>query len=402
MKDDSTSKIDKVEKVLFYFLCGFALSLPLSKATTNIFLSLALITFFVRIFYKRDDFSKVFREYKNIFVVIFFLLAAIFISALTSDFVLQGIKRFLERYVFHIAIIFPTIFVIRDKKKIFRLAEFLICGAVLSNLSVIFQAAPKLSAKVWRFGGVTSGMIQGSLLSMFLPIYILLFLHFKEHRLKIFFFLASIIGTVSILLTGTRGAWLAAAILIPTVILIYSEKKLKNFSATLATLAIVGGIIFFTPTLSNRLATVTDLHMQSNSERLLMWKSAWQMFKDNPIFGVGYGEYKFAYQTKYISPQAKEKNLEHAHSNFFQILAECGIVGFSAFIFMIVYFSYFCLRGWSKEKNLAYLMFFSALWGMVLHGLTEYNFETAMTSKIFWFALALCLAYCRKDISAED
>ena len=391
--------IYQVEKYLFYFLCGFAISLPLSKAAANIFLSLSLAAFFTRIFYKRDDIVETFNNYKNIFSAIIFLLAAVFISALTSDAVFIGVKRFLERYVLHIAVILPTVFIIRDRKKILQLTGLLIFGAFLSNLTVIIQALPRLNEEVWRFGGVLSGMIQGSLLAMFLPIYILLFLHLKERRLKIFFAVASTVGIFSLLLTGTRGAWIAAIILIPLVVLIHAERKLKKLSAILVSLSLVGGIFFITPTLLNRVSTIADLNMQSNSERLLMWQSAWQMFKDNPLFGVGYGSYKVAYQTKYISPDAKERTLEHAHNNFMQMLAECGIVGFAAFVFMWIYFSYLCLRGWIKSRNIAYLMFFSVLWGMMLHGFTEYNFETSMTSKIFWFSLALCMAYCRKNIS---
>ena len=398
MNNNLTSKIDKVEKYLFYFLCVVAISLPLSKAVTNIFLSLSLATFFVRIFYKRDDIAKIFHDYKNIFAVIIFLLAAVFISALTSDAVLHGVKRFLERYVAHIAIILPVVFLMHDRKKILQLAGLLIFGAFLSNLTVIIQAVPHISESSWRFGGVLSGMIQGSLLAMFLPIYILLFLHLKERRLKIFFALASAFGFFALLLTGTRGAWIAAVILIPLVLLIHAERKLKKLGAILVALSLVGGIFVLTPALSSRVATITDLKMQSNSERLLMWQSAWEMFKDHPIFGVGYGSYKVAYQTKYISPDAKERTLEHAHSNFFQMLGECGIVGFSAFILMWIYFSYLCLRGWIKTRNIAYLMFFSVLWGLVLHGLTEFNFETSVPSKTFWFALALCMAYCRKNI----
>ena len=212
-----------------------------------------------------------------------------------------------------------------DRKKILQLAGLLILGAFLSNLTVIIQAVPHISESSWRFGGVLSGMIQGSLLAMFLPIYILLFIHLKERRLKIFFALASAFGVFALLLTGTRGAWIAAVILIPLVLLIHAERKLKKLGAILVALSLVGGIFVITPALSNRVATITDLKMQSNSERLLMWQSAWQMFKDNPIFGIGYGSYKVAYQTKYISPDAKERTLEHAHSNFFQMLGELSL-----------------------------------------------------------------------------
>ena len=391
-------KVAKIEKFLFYFLCGFSISLPLSKAAANIFLTLILITFFARIFYKRDDISKIFREYKNIFAAIIFLLAAVFISALVSDFPIAGVKRFLERYVLHMAIILPTIFICFERQKIILLTKLLLLGAFLTNLTVIIQAAPKISAdEVWRFGGVLSTMTQGSLLSMFLPIYILLALHLQDRKLKIFCLIMSAVGMFSILLTGTRGAWLAVLVLIPILILIYAEKKLKHFGAILISVSIVGGIFLFTPALSSRVATITDLKMQSNSERLLMWHSAFEMFKDNPIFGVGYGSYKVAYQEKYISPLAKERNLEHAHNNFLQMLAECGMVGELAFLAMIICFTYFCLKGWAREKNLAYLMFFSVLWGLVLHGVTEFNFETSMTSKIFWYSLGLCAAFCRKE-----
>ena len=177
------------------------------------------------------------------------------------------------------------------------------------------------------------------------------------------------------------------------VVLICAKSKLKAAAVLFSIFLIVVGIFMATPNLSARVATITDLQMQSNSERLLMWQSALKMFEDNPIFGVGYGQYKTAYQTKYISPLAKEKKLEHAHSNIFQMLAACGIIGTATFIFMWGYFSYFSLRRWFKNKELEWLLFFCVLWGFMLHGLTEFNFETSVPSRFFWYALSLCIAY---------
>ena len=126
-----------------------------------------------------------------------------------------------------------------------------------------------------------------------------------------------------------------------------------------------------------------------------MWESALKMFEDHPLLGIGYGQYTRAYQTQYISPDAKEPQQQHAHNNFIQLLAECGLIGAAAFLLVWAYFSYFSLSGWLKRKNLADLLFFCVLWGLMLHGLTEYNFETSVPSKIFWYALGLCLAYDR-------
>jgi len=327
------------------------------------------------------------------------MLGAVFVSAISSDVLLLSLRRFFERYIAHVLAMVSIAGIFYSREKIIFLAKLLLVGTILSNLSVVFQALPHLSEESWRFGGVLGIMPQGTLLAMFLPIYFLLLNHFQDKRIKILAAVAILIGVAAILFTGTRGAWLAALVLIPTIILIHSKNKIKHLSALTAVFALIIGLVMITPTLSNRVATITDMQMQSNSERLLMWQSAWQMFKDHPILGIGYGQYIQAYQTQYISPLAKEKTLQHAHNNFMQILAECGLVGFAAFILLLGYFSYFALKGWTAEKNFACLLFLCILWGMMLHGFTEYNFETSVTSKVLWYSLGLCLAF-RKKISA--
>ncbi len=348
-------------------------------------------------FRKHDDVLKIFQSYKKIFLVIAALLAAVFISALSSADAFFGVKKFIEKYIFHMSSMLPLIFIKYNREKIILLAKILCVGIVISNISVLVQALPRLSNEDWRFGGVLTIMSQATLLAMSLPNFLLLSIYFERRRLKIFFGFAAAIGLAATLLNGTRGAWLAVAILIPAAILLVSKNKIKSFGAILAAAAIIGGVVFMTPKFSERVASITNMQMQSNSERLLMWRSALNMFEDNPIFGVGYGQYKFAYQNIYIMPEAKERDLSHAHNNFVQMLAECGIVGLASFIFMWIYFSYFSLRGWLQRKNVACLIFFFGLWGMMLHGFTEFNFETAVNSKLFWFSLGLCLAYSRSE-----
>ena len=367
--------------------------MPLSKAVGNIFFALTLLGLIHRLILKRDDVLEIFRANRKIFCVTGIFLAAIFVSALSSDSVAYGVTRFFKRYVLHMAVMLPVIFLRFERRQIILFAELLLAGIFLSNVAVILQAVPRLSAEDWRFGGVMPPMTQASLLAMFLPVYVLLFMHFKERRRKIIFALAVLTGVAAAAFNGTRGAWLAILILTPVAVLLYTKNKLRSLSAILAVVILIGGIFVATPHLSSRLATLTNLQMQSNSERLLMWQSALKMFEDHPILGIGYGGYIPAYQTQYISPDAKEPEQKHAHNNFIQLLAECGIVGASAFLLVWGYFSHFALSGWFKRKNLSYLLFFCVLWGLMLHGLTEFNFETSVTSRVFWFSLGLCLAF---------
>lgn len=388
------SRIANVERRVFFYACGLAFFLPLSKAVGNIFLVLVLLGTIHRLILKRDDVAGILRAYEKIFLVTGILLAAVFVSALSSEFPLEGVGKFLDRYVFHMSAMLPVVLLRFERRRIILLAEFLLAGVFFSNLATVLQALPRLAEENWRFGGTMTPMTQASLLAMFLPVFVILFMHLSGRR-KIFCALAILVGLAAVLFNGTRGAWLAILILTPAVVSLYSKSRLKSLGAVFAVVILVGGIFAATPTLSNRFATLTNIHMQSNSERLLMWESALKMFEDHPLLGIGYGQYTRAYQTQYISPEAKEPQQQHAHNNFIQLLAECGLVGAAAFLLIWAYFSYFSLSGWLKRKNLADLLFFCVLWGLMLHGLTEYNFETSVPSKIFWYALGLCLAYDR-------
>lgn len=392
-------QVDKIEQRLFYYLCGVAFFLPFSKAAANIFLGLSLLAFFHRMFRKHDDAAKNFRACKKILSAIGALLAAVFISALFSGEIAEGLINFANKYIAHMSVMLPIIFIRFDREKLLKLFKFLIAGVFVSNLVVVIQTLPHLSERRWRFGGTLSVMSQGSLLIMFLPVFMLLFMYLKRRSLKILSLVGLLNCLLAMIFNGTRGAWVAALILIPAVIFLYFGFTKKSVAIFL-TFVFATGIIFFTvPAFKRRAWSIRSMKMRSNVERFLMWGSAFDMFKDHPITGVGYGQYGKAYQTKYISPEARETHLVHAHSNVMQMLGECGILGLSAFLFLWIYFSIFALRGWRREKNIACLMFLCMFWGMMLHGLTEFNFESSVPSKILWFSLAMCLSYMRLEKS---
>lgn len=131
---------------------------------------------------------------------------------------------------------------------------------------------------------------------------------------------------------------------------------------------------------------------QSNSERILLWKSSWNMFIDHPLTGIGTRNFKELYQTKYILPEAKEPYLGHAHNNFFQILAENGIFGLMSFIYL---FGYILFRTWKsyKANNSAIMLAaFLATIGFLIHGSTEWSFDNPSVSRLLWLILSLAFA----------
>jgi O-antigen ligase len=65
-------------------------------------------------------------------------------------------------------------------------------------------------------------------------------------------------------------------------------------------------------------------------ERLSQWYAGWQMFANNPVLGVGIGNYNAAYETYGLDewPVA----LGHAHNHYLTIAAEAGLVGLGAYL----------------------------------------------------------------------
>ncbi len=87
---------------------------------------------------------------------------------------------------------------------------------------------------------------------------------------------------------------------------------------------------------------------ESGQIRLIVWQGAWDIFKHNPIFGTGVET--FAYSYYQFRPVAHNLTSEwdflynKAHNEFLNYLATTGLVGFLAYISIIVTFIVFSIR----------------------------------------------------------
>lgn len=74
------------------------------------------------------------------------------------------------------------------------------------------------------------------------------------------------------------------------------------------------------------------------SGRLPMWKLAITLFIRNPIFGVGWGGYKYYYREYIWGGWNIKTSLLNTHNVYLQVLCETGIVGFTIFVYI-----FYCL-----------------------------------------------------------
>ncbi|CAN5208772.1 hypothetical protein BH11CYA1_BH11CYA1_31920 [soil metagenome] len=211
-----------------------------------------------------------------------------------------------------------------------------------------------------------------------------------SHRfLFVIVVLANFLG---LLFASERSAWLGMVCAILAISFYISPRR---FLEGLLALVVLFALAWFTvPVVQARLTPL--LNAQSDvgvTARIHIWSQAWQLFQEHPVSGVGALHFPRIDLPQAIVP-GHSKDLNHAHSNYLQILATTGILGFVSFIFLlttVMLTSY----GQAKASNSFYasigLGLLGAMISLAVAGIFEYNFGSGQVKLIQWFLLALLL-----------
>lgn len=165
-----------------------------------------------------------------------------------------------------------------------------------------------------------------------------LFFYDEDKKRKWLFLATVLFGLHPLFFAYSRGAYLAAL----TVVAFYAVVKKRSLLILVA--AILLGWQTLLPT-----SVVDRIMMTENQEgelehsagvRLVLWEQAMDAFKQNPIFGVGFGGFKF------VVPEGQ--TLTDTHNFYLKTLSEQGIIGIVLLVFLLLkaFFS-----GWRLFRN---------------------------------------------------
>ena len=386
--------VDRAEQWSFYFLAGFAFFSNLSIAVGNVFLGLTLVALCWHLCLKQDDWKDFFKLDKGVVLVIGVLIGSTFLSAVFSGNPAESLQVFADYYIYRLLGLFAVLITVRDRRRLFILLKLVAISFMINVFYILWQGGIR---NVSRTGGFVFYMSAAAFLAIGVPVSLLLWLQLKRKGEKYLAAFCGICSTGAALYNGTRGAWIAILLTSLATIFLVVGRKRAAIAYCFVISVFIGMSVIFSPILQERVETLGQLNYQSNSERILLWQSAYHMFEDHPLLGVGFGQFKKAYQTQYVLPEAKEPWLGHAHNNFMQLLAECGALGGVAFLSMWGYFVYFSIIGWRREKKIIYIFLFTVVMATMLHGLTEYNMGNSMVTKLYWFLLGISLQLINID-----
>ena len=438
-----------LNKYLLGALCLFAVASFLSIAGANVFLGISTLLFLIVLFKNKG--TDISYEDKHYFKAIAVLAGALFISALCSVKIGYGLKTWADFFLWRFMPFMIVLSCFANKENAKKLLTAIYSGFLISCLYAIYQGVFvfKLNIAHGRADSfVGHPMTLAGWSCILLPV--LLVLVFRKgisKKLQLGCAVLFAIGCAALVFNSTRGAWLALAIVLPLISLPFILQSKKLFMGFASAIVVLGLVLANNASFMKRFDSISDTkHNWSNVSRFIIWDTAYGIFKEHPVLGIGLGSFAKEYQSKFVDSkemkqQAAEyhnyrKNLKqkkltadqkkytkakvqelaaasrklwenkmlralsHAHNNFIQMLAENGLVGFLAYIFAFGYILWKNIKNYFFNKNPYALMIVGSTTALMLQGLTEYNFGNSSVMKIYWFVLA-CLIVLAREYNKE-
>ena len=217
---------------------------------------------------------------------------------------------------------------------------------------------------------------------LFLLFYLGYFIKYIQTPLKntSYIFLILLLGTLSIYITGERMAliiFISGAIIV-NIGLLLEYKKIRKYIffglfLIVSFLAIAQQAF---PELNNRMVTdlLNKLSNFSSSDYMLVFKSAYAVWMENPIFGTGFHQYREAcIDLGYWGTSGGV--CMHPHNISLELLSETGITGFILYYLIIISVAFSLVKAFLHRKNwlllflslnLLFISFFPLIGGMSL------------------------------------
>ena len=237
------------------------------------------------------------------------------------------------------------------------------------------------------------------------PLLLILCNKFKHQEYLTYgFFIASVIVFLTVFISGERMALLLilACIFILLIGLVLDKTlSLKKFAVLL--LISFFGILYFSysfPDTTQRayFSTIDKILNWRTSDYGIVWKSAYDVWMQSPLFGVGLHKYREAcenlgvYGSSYLNA-ISYRNCSHPHNISLQLLSETGVIGFILFYTMVYSLAFASLKTYFIKKLwLSFAIIFSIVFTCFLPIASLTSFFANKYGAIVWLLIGAMLA----------
>ncbi|MCX6273407.1 MAG: O-antigen ligase family protein [Bacteroidetes bacterium] len=368
------------QRLYYYLFLALAFAIPLYDRLVVLIISLLFLNWLAEGRF-RVRFRRAFSERKRLWMLSFSALYLVYCAGLAYSHNLAYGLFDLE--VKLSLLVFPLIFSTLDyslfnEKRITTFFHSYLLGCVVITLILLIHALQNYfqsNSMVEFYYDKLSAYQHPSYFSMNLNfgialIIILLIRHWNEMPNWIRTFLICLIPyffIIIILLSSKAGIISLLMILIISLssLIIYKKEYMIGLLFFFMIPFSFLGAYYMFPTSFYRLAVAKDyvsgnipLDVTSDdgtNERILVWRSSVEIFKEHPVFGVGTGDVKDLLMKKYEENHitaAVNKRL-NAHNQYFQTLLSLGLLGLLILVFLLL----FPMIDAVMRKDLLYFLF---------------------------------------------
>jgi O-antigen ligase len=214
----------------------------------------------------------------------------------------------------------------------------------------------------------------------------------KRARVRWLNVILMIVFAIGIILSGTRGSWVAT---IGALVIVYLPRlKPRQYLIILISIVLGMGVALQLPVITDFVNYRAGSTVSSGGEgRITIWLVSWNMFLHHPVTGIGW-----RMSETFMSLQdfdSSRQNLVWAadygrfqprttHNIYLQTLVELGVIGFVLFIVWMIPLVTARVHRDPELRDL-WLIALAIFVAILVGGLTNPEFH----KKYFWFALAL-------------
>lgn len=283
--------------------------------------------------------GDVFKNKKALWILLFGTISIV--SLFISRDINNSLKHLITLWL-SIVLYFVLIMMIRDTRTLRFITLALITGTVLSILSpIILGHGAVLKDVMSRYGGLWGDPNEfAAFLLVLIPLSVVLFLTSKTRTMKIITAILTLVLFAGFVLTYSRGGFISfGLIIVLTMFKVISGKnriKILAVSIPCIFVAFAAFYFLFADEFITRMETLSILESREsvrkddalNLRYYYYFELGPEIFAKNPVFGVGFRDFKSHNIYKDVS-----------HNTFLEVLTGMGVVGFIPFV-MILYLTW--------------------------------------------------------------
>lgn len=375
------SKIDLMILFSIYLTC-FSIFISIAAINAGVILTILFWIMKIAINY------KTIKEYNfyGLLIPISIFVISIFLSGINN----WNNEILSNKFLFSALFFFIFLNEIENKKQFKNIIYILFTSSFVASIYGLYQ---HFFLGLRRVKGFSFSLTFGNMVAVmiiFLSVYI--FWGDFNYRAKIVLVLIDISFIANLILTQSRGAWLG---FIGGVFILALIKSKKVVAVLL--IFMIFSFMLLPPQYINRFKSSFDLNYdltnnRSNTLRIEMWKTAIEIMKDHPVFGLGYDNYRTSLADSYKIDAINRDRFIHVHNTFLQFGTELGLLGLFSFlylIFLLLKKIFIFYRGNKNNVKLFHLATIITICIYLIQGMTQHNFGKTEPLSFFWIIIAL-------------